>query len=99
MDRVLWRGFNHPGEPPADGIEGRKKMQSVPNFNKDLKIVTVAPNGNLFPFAACGMTRLTGLRTSSRSRPTRTIAAWDWAGLLCGKASAGAARWAHANET
>lgn len=53
MDRVLWRGFNHPGEPPADGIEGRKKMQSVPNFDKDLKIVAVAPNGNFVSF--CGM--------------------------------------------
>ena len=21
VDRALWRGFNHPGEPPADGIE------------------------------------------------------------------------------
>ena len=30
--RVLHRGFDHPGEPPEDGIEGRKKMQSAPNF-------------------------------------------------------------------
>ncbi len=27
IDRVLWRGFNHPGEPPEDSIEGREKMQ------------------------------------------------------------------------
>jgi len=39
IDRVLWRGFNHPGEPPEDGLEGRRKMQSGPNFRKDLTIV------------------------------------------------------------
>ena len=53
MHRVLWRGFNHPGEPPEDGVEGRKKMQSVPNFKKDLKIVAIAPDGNFVSF--CGM--------------------------------------------
>ena len=51
VDRVLWRGFNHPGEPPADGPEGRKKMQSGPNFRKDLKIVAEAPNGAFVSFA------------------------------------------------
>ena len=43
MDRVLWRGFNHPGEPPADGIEERRKMQSGPHYRKDLAIVVEAP--------------------------------------------------------
>jgi predicted N-acetyltransferase YhbS len=51
IDRVLWRGFNHPGEPPEDGVEDRKKMQSGPNFRKDLTIVVEAPNG---AFAAFG---------------------------------------------
>jgi len=51
IDRVLWRGFNHPGEPPADGIEDRKKMQSGPHFRKDLTIVVEAPDG---AFAAFG---------------------------------------------
>ena len=51
VNRVLWRGFNHPGEPPADGPEGRKKMQSGPHFRKDLAIVVEAPNG---AFAAFG---------------------------------------------
>jgi GNAT superfamily N-acetyltransferase len=46
VDRVLWRGFNHPGEPPADGIEDRRKMQSGPHFRKDLTIVVEAPNGD-----------------------------------------------------
>ncbi len=40
MHRVLHRGFNHPGEPPEDGIEGRKKMQSGPHFRADLTSVT-----------------------------------------------------------
>lgn len=53
VDRVLWRGFNHPGESPADGIDGRKQMQSAPNFRKDLNIVAVAPDGNFVAY--CGM--------------------------------------------
>lgn len=53
IHRVLWRGFDHEGEPPEEGIEGRKKMQSGPNFREDLTIVVEAPTGD---FAAyCGM--------------------------------------------
>ena len=52
IHRVLWRGFDHAGEPPADGIEGRKKMQSTPNFRKDLTIVVEAPTGDFASF--CG---------------------------------------------
>lgn len=51
LDRVLWRGFNHPGEPSANGPKERKKMQSGPHFRKDLAIVVEAPNG---AFAAFG---------------------------------------------
>jgi len=50
IDRVLWRGFNHPGEPPADGPKGRKKMQSGPHFRKDLTIVVEAPSGAFVAF-------------------------------------------------
>lgn len=53
IHRVLWRGFNHPGEPPEDEIEDRKKMQEAPNFKYDLKIVVEAPNGQFASF--CGM--------------------------------------------
>ncbi|HEY92056.1 MAG TPA: GNAT family N-acetyltransferase [Dehalococcoidia bacterium] len=53
LDRVLHRGFNHPGEPPADGIEGRRKMQSAPNYNKDLNIFVEAPGGSYGAY--CGM--------------------------------------------
>jgi predicted N-acetyltransferase YhbS len=51
IDRVLWRGFNHPGEPPEDSIEDRKKMQSGPHFRKDLTMVVKAPNGAFVAFA------------------------------------------------
>lgn len=39
IHRVLWKGFNHPGDPPSEGIEWRKKMQSGPNYRHDLTIV------------------------------------------------------------
>lgn len=53
VHRVLHRGFNHPGEPPAEGLEGRRRMQSGPNFRKDLAIVAQAPNGDFVSY--CGM--------------------------------------------
>jgi len=53
VNRVLWKGFNHPGEPPPDGVEGRRKMQSAPNFRQDLTVVVRAPNGEYASF--CGM--------------------------------------------
>ncbi len=52
VDRVLWRGFNHPGEPEGD-MEGRAKMQSGPHFRKDLNMVVKAPNGNYAVY--CGL--------------------------------------------
>lgn len=51
VHRALWRGFNHPGEPPAEGIEWRRKMQTGPNFRKDLTIVVEAPNGDFVAFS------------------------------------------------
>jgi GNAT superfamily N-acetyltransferase len=51
VHRVLWRGFDHPGEPPPEGIEGRKKMQSGSNYRKDTTIVVEAPNGDFAAFA------------------------------------------------
>lgn len=52
IHRVLWRGFNHAGEPPEEGVEDRKKMQSTPNFRKDLTIVVEAPTGDFV--SLCG---------------------------------------------
>jgi predicted N-acetyltransferase YhbS len=50
-DRGLWRGFNHPGEPPEDGIEGRKLMQSAPRFRKDLNILVEDELGNCVAYS------------------------------------------------
>jgi len=52
IHRVLWRGFGHEGEPPEDELEGRRKMQSGPNFRKDLNIVVEGPDG--YFVAYCG---------------------------------------------
>ena len=51
VDRVLWRGFDHPGEPPDDGPTDRQKMQSGPHFRPDLTIVVEAPNGAFVAFS------------------------------------------------
>ncbi len=51
VNRVLWRGFNHPGEPPDDGLRGRRQMQSGPHYRKDLTIVVEAPNGDFAAFS------------------------------------------------
>lgn len=53
VNRVMWRGFNHPGEPPEDIIPFRKRMQSSPNFRFDLTLVALAPNGDYASY--CGM--------------------------------------------
>ena len=53
MHRVLWRGFNHLGEPPEDGIEGRRRMQSGPHYRKDLAIVAQNSAGDFV--SICGM--------------------------------------------
>jgi predicted N-acetyltransferase YhbS len=53
VHRVLWRGFGHGPDPPDDGIEGRRFMQSAPNFRHDLNIVVEAPDGQFVSY--CGM--------------------------------------------
>ena len=55
VNRVLWRGFNHEGEPPAgeEDIEGRRRMFDTPKARRDLKIAVAAPNGDFVAF--CGM--------------------------------------------
>jgi predicted N-acetyltransferase YhbS len=51
IHRALHRGFNHPGEPPEDGLEDRGKMQEAPHFRKDLTIVVEAPSGDFVSYA------------------------------------------------
>lgn len=53
IHRVLWRGFDHAGEPPPEGVAWRVQMQSGPHFRKDLTIVVEAPDGAFVAF--CGM--------------------------------------------
>ena len=53
IHRVMWRGFDHPGEPPEEGIQWRVKMQSSPNFRKDLTLVVENPQEDFVVF--CGM--------------------------------------------
>ncbi len=55
VHRVIWRGFNHEGEPPPgeEELESRRKMFDTPKARRDLKIAVVAPNGDFVAF--CGM--------------------------------------------
>jgi predicted N-acetyltransferase YhbS len=50
IHRVLWRGFDHEGPPPPEGVADRRAMQKTPGFRKDLTIVAVAPNGDYAAF-------------------------------------------------
>lgn len=59
-NRVLWYGFNHPGDPPdsPEAIASRRLSLSGPDVDLQLKIAVRAPNGE---FAAyCGMWYLVG---------------------------------------
>jgi predicted N-acetyltransferase YhbS len=55
VNRVLWRGFDHEGEPPAaaEDLESRRHMFDTPSARRDLKIVATAPDGEFVAF--CGM--------------------------------------------
>jgi GNAT superfamily N-acetyltransferase len=55
VHRVLWRGFDHPGEPQVgeQEIEERRKMFDTPKGRRDLKIANQAPDGEFASF--CGM--------------------------------------------
>ena len=55
VHRVMWRGFNHAGEPPGgkEELESRQRMFDTPSARRDLKIVVQAPDGNFVAF--CGM--------------------------------------------
>jgi GNAT superfamily N-acetyltransferase len=55
VHRVMWRGFNHPGEPdmsPAE-LESRRAMFDTVTARRDLKIAVAAPDGAFVAF--CGM--------------------------------------------
>ncbi len=50
-NRLIHRGFDHPGEPPETGPEERRLMQSAPNFDKNLNIIMIADNGDYCSYA------------------------------------------------
>lgn len=54
VNRVLWRGFNHAGEPPSgeEELECRQAMFDTPKGRRNLKIAVAAPNGEFVAF--CG---------------------------------------------
>lgn len=53
--RVLWRGFNHEGEPPIteEEMEMRRKSLSGPHLNPALNIAVISPAGEYVSY--CGM--------------------------------------------
>lgn len=53
INRVLWRGFNRPGEPSEGAMANRAKSQSGPDFRKDITLAVKAPDGNFVSY--CGM--------------------------------------------
>ena len=55
VHRVMWRGFNHAGEPnmSPQELEDRRKMFDTATARRDLKIAVAAPNGDFAAF--CGM--------------------------------------------
>ncbi|MBN1667566.1 MAG: GNAT family N-acetyltransferase, partial [Anaerolineales bacterium] len=55
VHRVMWRGFNHPGEPPAgeEELEMRRRMFDTPTASRALKIAVANPQGDFVAF--CGM--------------------------------------------
>ena len=53
LHRVLWRGFDHSGEPPAEDLPSRRGMQSGPHYRKDLAVAVLNPEGRFVSF--CGM--------------------------------------------
>jgi len=50
-NRLIHRGFDHPGELPENGVEQRRLMQSAPNFDKNLNIIVQANNGDYCSYA------------------------------------------------
>lgn len=53
VNRILWRGFHHEGEPPETELPARSYAQSGPSFNKALTLAVKAPNGEFVSY--CGM--------------------------------------------
>ncbi|MEA3327373.1 MAG: GNAT family N-acetyltransferase [Chloroflexota bacterium] len=55
MHQVMWRGFNHEGEPELspENLAMRRDMFDTVTARRDLKIIVAAPNGDFI--SICGM--------------------------------------------
>jgi predicted N-acetyltransferase YhbS len=53
VQRLLWRGFDHKGEPPTEQISVWETIQDAPNYRRDTNIIVEAPNGDYAAY--CGL--------------------------------------------
>ena len=53
VQRLLWRGFDHPGEPPADQVSVWEIIQTAPSYRQDTNVIIEAPNGDYAAY--CGL--------------------------------------------
>lgn len=62
FDRLLWRGFDHEGEPPgsAEDLEWRRRSVSSPGTVPALDVLVVAPDGTYAAY--CGVWHEPGSR-------------------------------------
>lgn len=67
-NRVMWRGFDHEGEPnqDEDEIQWRKTMLSSPHLVPELTISIVAPDGNMCHIVDCGINQAVLMHMSSQ---------------------------------
>jgi len=66
VQRLLWRGFDHKGEPPADQAAVWETIQAAPNYRPDT-ILLWKPQTAITPLiAVCGTSRKTGMGTWNR---------------------------------
>lgn len=53
INRVFWRGFNHPGPPPEEHVAGRADVEKALLFRQELVVMVQAPDGELVSY--CGI--------------------------------------------
>ena len=53
INRVLWRGFNHPGPPPEKYVAGRADVEGAPLYRPELVVMAKAPEGHYVSY--CGV--------------------------------------------
>ena len=53
VQRLLWRGFDHPGEPSAEQASVWETIQAAPNYRRETNIIVEAPNSDYAAY--CGL--------------------------------------------